>query len=95
MHIAVSTSRGQHGDSVEPAGGVVQPIGVDLVVERREVRVERDHRHAVWRRLRDDGVNGRLVKLGNGEQGSRHQAALHTYRHCTSHTVLATASMPC
>ena len=57
MQVTMSTARRQNSHSIELSSGVVQPIGVHLVVELHEVMVKRNHRHAMWRRLSDDCVN--------------------------------------
>ena len=59
VQVAMSATRRQNSHVVKSACRVVQPIRVHSVVELHEVRVQRDHRHAVWRGLSDDGVNRR------------------------------------
>ena len=72
----MSTSRWQHGHSVQHASGVVQPIGVHAVVELHEVRVQRDDRHAMRRCLGDDCMNGRNDKARNCEESTSYHTSL-------------------
>jgi len=78
VNITMTTTGRQNSHGVQLAGRVVQPIGVDAVVELHEVRVQRYHRRAVWRCLGDDCMNGGNIKAWDGEQSTSYHATLCT-----------------